>query len=139
LIIFNHSGSNGAIEAPDIQAIYGNNPNLMFKISDGVNEATTATPDSPMVAGRWYYGAFTWSASTKTVSLYLNGVFKAKATNTNISLSTLDVVSPLYVGRHEYWSSPFEGDLGALRISNYVKTPKEIYDYYNGSNVKEVG
>lgn len=86
----------------------------------------------------WNYVAITFDLSDSgRLRLYFNGSLVVSST---MASSTGDFSSniPIDVGRDSIsLSEYYAGAIGAIRISNVVRSAKEMFDYYNGSNIKE--
>lgn len=70
----------------------------------------------------WNHVAFTFQSSTKTGTIYVNGVNKYSATQSSLSYSSANSTYPLAIGRYQY-SVPggyFPGYISNLRISNTI-------------------
>lgn len=109
---------------------------ITVEISDsGANTASVSGGSYSALA--WHYVAMTFDYSNSILTLYLDGNMVSSSTmpsTTNNFSSNI----PIDLGREgidlgEY----FSGGIGAVRISDNVRTPKEIFDYYHGSNIKE--
>lgn len=90
-----------------------------------------------VTSGVWHYGAFTYKFSTKTLKLYLDGRQIGEAVNPSMSgthIGSADV----HIGKHGTHNGEyFNGKLGAIKVSNVVRTPVEIFNHYKGSKVKD--
>jgi hypothetical protein len=105
---------------------------------DGSNPIDAASPSGFLVTNRWYYAAAVWDVSQKLMKLYVDGVFIAEATNGSFNPAAANPYN-FTVGADNTGQYGFQGTVSAVRYSNYIKTGKEIYDHYNGTNIREVG
>jgi hypothetical protein len=125
-----------------ISADYYDGSMLEFAAYDGSTSVNPQSPTGYLVAGRLYYAVTTWEAAAKKAMLYGNGVILASHANMSLNLASVDNTRQFAIGGPEVidgYNSDFRGLVAAVRFSNYIKAPKEIYDYYNGSVVKEIG
>lgn len=116
----------------------GSDGYLDAQISDTEGTTVTAHSDGPYSADTWHYVAFTFDKSESTLRLYLDG--KLVGENTNNSLNGLyNSDLPVYIGRTRLTNDLFfDGAMGSVRISRVVRSPKEIFEVYNGAKVKEL-
>jgi len=86
----------------------------------------------------WHCIAITFDLNDSgRLKLYQDGIL---ITSSTMSSSTGDFSSniPIDIGREsKYFGEYYDGAVGAIRISNVVRSAKEIFDYFNGSNIKE--
>jgi hypothetical protein len=88
-------------------------------------------------ANTWHYAAMTYSAADKKLRLFLDGTqvgadINSSVTNSFASTLGLDVGADRSGDATDY----FNGDIGAIRISKVARTPLEIFNYYNGADVR---
>ena len=110
---------------------------LRTYMSDGSNVVDFYSPTGLIVVGSLYYAAVTWNPTTKTAQLFVNGVCLGESTNASIVPANMDHGNDLLVGAAPGVGIPWRGKIHALRWSNVVKTPKQIYDTYMAANVQE--
>ena len=111
---------------------------LVASMYDGSQSATSES-GGILVVGGWYYAAYNWDSSEKTSYLFVNGSLFGYNTNPSVNLAAVDAATYDYViggANNDAWA--FDGRVAAARFSSRMRTPKEIYDYYNGSNVQGV-
>jgi hypothetical protein len=91
---------------------------------------TTASVVYIMDSTKWHYVAVTIDNS-RQVKVYVDGVLGSDFYRSNVSYFYNNVFlgSSLYTNFTQY----FKGSIDELRISNVVRTQKEIQDYYNFS------
>jgi|LakMenEpi03Aug12_release.lakeMendotaPanAssembly.Ray.scaffolds.fasta_scaffold08220_12 hypothetical protein len=89
---------------------------------------TSASVVYIMDSTKWHYVAVTIDNS-REVKVYVDGVLGSNFYRTNVgySYSSLFIGSSFYTSFTQY----FKGAIDELRISNIVRTQKEIQDYYN--------
>ena len=81
----------------------------------------------------WHHIAFSWSAATKKVTVYVDGVAK---TNTTLNGDRIaDSNNPLIIGDRVGLDRSFNGQLDDVRIYNYALTNEQIKQVYNGGAI----
>jgi len=127
------------MDSPNIHYDYSNPANLNMNIRDsGSNLIRIITTSTPIVSGRLVYAVMTWDPILKELRGFINGEFFASDSNPLLVPANTVNTSPLILGGDPNDLNPLHSDVCAVRISNYVKTAKEIYDHYHGSNIVEV-
>jgi len=98
--------------------------------NNGASAVSLCTLTNSVEINKWNYILATWSKSTNTMKVYLNGV--EKATNTNNTLSwTTNTNCGLQIGRYSTGSSyVFNGVLDDLRIYKEALTQAQIQQHY---------
>jgi len=113
----------------------GSDGYLAAEVMDNVGESVQLTLGT-ITAGAWHYVAFTYSFADKRLALYLDGRQLGQTEN---SLMTGNHVSTADVYMGIYWPSTdeyFDGSIGAVRVSNSVRTSTEIFERYKGARLK---
>jgi hypothetical protein len=111
---------------------------LDFNLRDASNNLVQAqSPTGVLASNTLYYAVGTWNPTTKTCQLFINGACVAETTNAAIDTSQIDCTEILGIGAASYTGYEFNSRIHAVRISNVVKTGKEIYDTYMATNVQE--
>jgi uncharacterized protein YjbI with pentapeptide repeats len=88
--------------------------------------------------GNWHHVAATYSSSTGTASLYVDGLLVKEATNINIGLTSILHTPniPIFIGSDAGQTIQstndrnFQGSIADVRIWNVVRTPTEIFNNY---------
>ena len=91
--------------------------------SDCCSNDLTFSTASYIPAGVWSRLAFTWEDTT--MKAYVNGVLIASKTNA-VFQDTIDPWARIGCGHYQYMN----GLIDDLRVYNYARTPKQIYDDY---------
>lgn len=107
------------------------NTALVFWLSDSGGTSSNAQATG-LAADRLYYAACTYIKSTKTMTIYLDGVFKGSTVGT---FNSANMAASRLVRAMDAAGAGLNGSLYALRFSHGAKTAKEIYDAYMGSNI----
>jgi hypothetical protein len=84
------------------------------------------TGTSVLQTGRWHHVAITYSASTTTLTMYINGVQVGQNTGITLKLSDLGVTTQNWLGRSQFADPYFNGSIDEFRIWNVQKTAAEI-------------
>jgi hypothetical protein len=86
---------------------------------------------------KWHHVAGTYTSSTGTVSLYVDGVLINSATDANIGATsaTHPTSIPILIGSdagqlEQQTTRNFQGSISDVRIWNVLRTPEEISDNY---------
>jgi len=97
--------------------------------NNGASAVSLCTLTHSVEINKWKYSLATWSKSTNTMKVYLNGVEKATYTNT-LSWTT-NTNCGLQIGRYSTGSSyVFNGVLDDLRIYKEALTQAQIQQHY---------
>lgn len=118
----------------------GSSHSYCYITTNTSNYLIGSTSGNQLSANILYYLALTFDRTNKIPRIYFNGSDKTTGiteTGTYAGGNNTSVLKINVSGDSNDY--PLLGRIHAVRWSNYVKTPKEIYDYYNGSNVKEIG
>jgi len=89
------------------------------------------------VPNAWHYVVFTYDYNDNEMKLYLDGELIGKLPGP-AALFDFESPYPIDIGRNGHLQTEyFDGNMSAVRLSSVVRSAKDIYDYYNGSNIKE--
>ena len=98
--------------------------------NNGASAVSLCTLTNSVEINKWNYILATWSKSTNTMKVYLNGVEKATYTNNTLSWTT-NTNCGLQIGRYSTGSSyVFNGVLDDLRIYKEALTQAQIQQHY---------
>ena len=99
-------------------------------VCDSADNCALVTTKAELNDGNWHHLAMTYTGSTRTVQVYLDGV--SQGTSKNSKLSGRLYGSDVTVGGAGLGF--FNGDIDDLRIWNVVRTEQEIQDNMNVEN-----
>lgn len=91
------------------------------------------------VPDKWQHFAMTYSATEKTLKIFLNGIQIGSSNNPSMG-EEFGTSLGVYVGSNfanGFQSTPYDGDIATMRMSNRVRTPLEIFNIVHGAKVKE--
>lgn len=100
------------------------------------NQDYTLTGTEDLAAGNWYMGAFTFSRSSTTCKLYVNGVLDTTHTDTRpVGDGSSDDI--LIGGADNYIAErTFDGKIAIVKHYNRVLTDSEIQQNYNATKTR---
>lgn len=81
----------------------------------------------------WHHVAFNWSATTKKITVYVDGVAKINTTLNGDRIA--DTNNPITIGDRVSLDRSFNGKIDDVRIYNYALTSEQIKQVYNGGSV----
>ncbi len=87
-------------------------------------------------AGQWHHVAFTFSNTTKTQKVYIDGVLRNQINFTGELLAI--PAANFQIGAAPNSSNPVNAVLDQFRISNKARTDQEIYASYNSFTVNSI-
>lgn len=128
-----HMGMSGTFVPAD-------NGMVFFGVTSGSSNTSLYVNSSPSKYndGNWHHIAATYTSSTGTVSLYVDGVFVNSATNANIGATSAShsPTIPILIGSdagqtiNSATDRNFQGSISDVRIWNVVRTAADISNNY---------
>ena len=113
---------------------------VFFGVTSGSSNTSLYINSSPTKYndGNWHHIAATYTSSTGTVSLYVDGVFVNSATNANIGATsaTHSPTIPIFIGSdagqtiQSATDRNFQGSISDVRIWNVVRSAADISNNY---------
>jgi hypothetical protein len=107
---------------------------LVFVITGNLSVLVVSPPES-MHEYQSYYVVCTFDPTTKTVKMYIDGALVSEDTAASLDPSTAQDTTPVIIGDTDTSSRPYTGMVHAIRFSSVVKTAKQIYDTFHGSDI----
>jgi len=118
------SGNFGAGYILAWQWSSGGRIQLRIDFATGGSRIVTDTTPTSSYVNQWVHVAFTYSVSSNSVVLYVNGIAKASAAAVGPLLYSN---SDLYIGNSLFGSSDdFDGRIDEIRLWNAARTPSQI-------------
>ena len=113
---------------------------VFFGVTSGSSNTGLYINSSPTKYndGNWHHVAATYTSSTGTVSLYVDGVFVNSATNVNIGATSIShsPTIPIFIGSdagqtiQSATDRNFQGSISDVRIWNVVRSAADISNNY---------
>jgi len=101
--------------------------------TDQQNANNQITTSSLGILNKWQHVAMTWSASTNTITAYVDGQAEGTATSTGNTVRQNN--SDVYIGNYgDLNSDGFDGKIDDVRIYNATLTQPQIDDIYTNTD-----
>jgi hypothetical protein len=125
-------GTGAAVCKPDDFKLSQNGAKAIHFVR---GKTVTSADDVAINNGQWRLMTGTYDADTRTVKLYVDGVFVQQTKKTN-AISNYGTSLLMFGASTIEGASPFTGYLDEVRIWNYPRTAEDIVgDYYNVTGV----
>ncbi|MCG2786860.1 MAG: BspA family leucine-rich repeat surface protein, partial [Anaerolineae bacterium] len=91
--------------------------------------------------GNWHHVAVTFSASSETLHLYVDGIDQTLSTTNHTPVSGLNITAPLNIGQNRTVSGypSFNGTIDEVRIWNVARTQAQIQANMDNAIVPQAG
>jgi hypothetical protein len=110
------------------------NNKIIFAVLTNTGQSVTVNTLLSYNDAKWYHVAGTYSSTTKTSSLYINGVLIASTTNSNAGPQLTNISIPLLIGTDAAYvptiDREFRGAISDVRIWNVARSASEIASNY---------
>lgn len=107
---------------------------LKMSIGDGTNSPGITTFPSLYNDGQWHIVTAVRDVAADTISLYVDGIKKASATDTTTATVANNDDISIGNGATSYTLYDFTGRMDDVRLYNYARTPKQIISDMNGGH-----
>jgi len=129
----NMTSSNGSVSKPT-QQLTVSDPGILTIIQSSSETASVAAGPS-VIDGNWHHIGYTWSATTHTITAYVDGEEVGNDTNTN--MGTIDPGSDLHIGVRASGSGYETGQIADVRNYKRPLSPQEVQALYQAGERSE--
>jgi hypothetical protein len=110
------------------------NNKILFAVVTNTGQSVAVNTLLSYNDAKWYHVAGTYSSTTKTASIYVNGVLIASTTNSNAGSQLTNISIPLLIGTDAAYvptiDREFRGAISDVRIWNVARSTSEIASNY---------